>query len=161
MWKQNGESTTGTQILRDRRPGGRLGGYFVSGVASVFVTGAGASVLAESPLIASLKPRRPSPNPLPNSGSLRGPKSKSAMTRMIIRCVGWNNWSSIMDFFRAARIYGASRRISSGSLLSHSPALRTAHRRILRCSGLNSPAPSPNAQRSSGRTMEDSRSPQG
>src|ERR1700759_5335560 len=36
----------------------------------------------------SLKPLRPSPSPLPSSGSLRGPKTSNATNRTRMRCVG-------------------------------------------------------------------------
>src|SRR6185312_6921322 len=54
-----------------------------------------ASLLPPMPLIPSLKPLSPSPRPLPSSGSLRGPKTSSAMTRMIMRWVGVNRLSSM------------------------------------------------------------------
>ena len=46
-------------------------------------------LLASSPLafIASLKPRIPSPNPLPSSGSFLGPKTRRAMKAIMSRCV--------------------------------------------------------------------------
>src|SRR5579859_81182 len=37
---------------------------------------------------ASLKPRMPSPNPLPRSANLEGPKTRRAITKITSRCIG-------------------------------------------------------------------------
>src|SRR6202000_1803512 len=87
---------TGARGRRARVP--IRGTYLASVVTSDL--GAGVSCFTGSgvPLMASLKPRIPSPRPLPSSGSLRGPKIKSATTRTTIRCVGVR--SSPMEFLR-------------------------------------------------------------
>src|SRR5450432_2728101 len=51
---------------------------------SAFVLSAGFS----APLIAALKPRIPSPRPLPNSGSFFGPKTSNAIPTMTSKCIG-------------------------------------------------------------------------
>src|SRR5260370_11268202 len=45
--------------------------------------------------MADLKPRIPSPIPLPNSGSFLGPNTSRAIPKITSRCIGWNNPSSI------------------------------------------------------------------
>ena len=75
----------GTGIRRGRARFPLTESYLTSVVTSDF--GGGASCLTGSgvPLMASLKPRIPSPRPLPSSGSLRGPNIKSATTRTTMR----------------------------------------------------------------------------
>src|SRR6266853_2656989 len=46
-------------------------------------------------LMADLKPRIPSPIPLPNSGSFLGPNTSRTIPKITSRCIGWNNPSSI------------------------------------------------------------------
>src|SRR5882762_10710777 len=46
-------------------------------------------------LMADLKPRIPSPIPLPNSGSFLGPNTSRAIPKITSRCIGWNNPSSM------------------------------------------------------------------
>src|SRR5258708_5033958 len=73
-------------------------------------------------LIADLKPRIPSPIPLPNSGSLLGPNTSKAIPKITNRCVGCNspsnmnppfNWKlqniAVREFVGAASVLGKQR----------------------------------------------------
>src|SRR5258708_32295364 len=51
---------------------------------------------SSSAFMADLKPRIPSPMPLPSSGSFLGPKTSNASPKISRRCVGWNSPSIII-----------------------------------------------------------------
>src|ERR1700735_3462480 len=59
--------------------------------ATVCAHSPGLLVSSVMPFMPSLKPRRPSPRPLPSSGSFLPPKRTRATTAMTIRCVGVNS----------------------------------------------------------------------
>jgi hypothetical protein len=54
------------------------------------------------PLMPSLKPRKPSPSPLPNSGSRLAPNSRNATTANTIRCHGCNRSPIVLSSARRA-----------------------------------------------------------
>src|ERR1700690_1863220 len=62
---------------------------FSSGFVSVFVS-ACVGLAAAPSFIPSRNARKPSPRPLPSSGSFLGPKNNRAMKKITSRCMGWN-----------------------------------------------------------------------
>src|SRR6266851_9796789 len=103
-------------------------------------------------LMADLKPRIPSPIPLPNSGSFLGPNTSRAIPKITSRCIGWNNPSSItppqigdaLDTDKKQRRQENQAPRPAVSLQSRRPASDPGQLRltIKHCSGL-SPHPLP------------------
>src|ERR1700729_1748035 len=79
---------------------------------------AGLLTSSVTPFMPSLKPRRPSPRPLPSSGSFLPPNRTRTTTAMTMRCVGVN--SSPILFLPAAGFCASA----AHPLLSHNRALR-------------------------------------
>src|SRR2546425_10115286 len=73
--------------------------------------------------IADLKPRIPSPIPLPSSGSFLGPNTSKAIPKIANRCVGCKSPSNITFLLILKVTKHRSRRISDAALCSENSTL--------------------------------------